>query len=87
VSSPSSIGLSASLASPLALAGCNPAISVAGAEFPVWTLCLLVGVTIALCLRPLFIAIGIDEWMAPRTVVYSSLALLVALLCWLLVWR
>jgi len=76
---------SAWVAGPVALAGCNPVISVAGATFPIWIFCLLVGVASALCLRPLFVAIGLDEWMAPRALVYSSLVLVVAFLCWLLV--
>jgi YtcA family len=81
------IELSVGLAAPFVSGGCSPVVSVAGADFPVWLLCLLVGVTIALSLRPLFVAIGIDEWMAPRTLVYFCLALVVAFLCWLLVWR
>jgi hypothetical protein len=75
------------LAGPLVLACCNPVISVAGTDFPVWILCLLVGAAIALSLRPLFVAIGIDQWMGPRALVYSCLALVVAFLCWLLVGR
>jgi hypothetical protein len=62
-------------------------ISIAGASFPVWMLCLLAGILIALCLRPVFVAAGIDESMTPRTLVYSCLALTIAFLCWLLFWR
>lgn len=62
-------------------------ISVAGANFPVWLLCLAVGIAVSLTLRPLFVAIGIDEWMTPRALVYPSLALVVAFLCWILIWR
>lgn len=75
------------LAGPLVLACCSPVISVAGADFPLWVLCLLVGAAIALSLRPLFVASGIDQWMVPRVLVYSCLALVVAFLCWLLVGR
>jgi hypothetical protein len=78
---------STGLAGPLVLACCSPVISMAGADFPVWTLCLLVGVAIALSLRPLFIAREIDQWMRPRILVYSCLALVVAFLSWLLVGR
>lgn len=67
--------------------GCNPVISVAGAEFPVWILCLFAGILVALSLRPGLVAIGIDEWMTPRLVTYSCLALVSAFLCWLMVWR
>jgi hypothetical protein len=66
--------------------GCDPVIGIAGASFPVWQLCLIVGVVASLLLRPLFVAVGIDEWMTPRPLVYSSLVLVIALLCWLTVW-
>ncbi len=81
------IAPSVGLAGPPALAGCSPVISVAGANFPVWILCVLVGAAIAPSLRPLLVAIGLDQWMAPRILVYSCLALVIAFLCWLLVWR
>jgi hypothetical protein len=68
-------------------AGCDPVIGLAGAQFPVWILCLVTGALVSLCLRPLLIAAGIDEWMTPRPLTYSSLALVVAFLCWLLIWR
>jgi hypothetical protein len=68
-------------------AGCDPAINLAGALFPVWLLCLITGILVALSLRPLLIYAGIDEWMTPRPLTYSSLALVVAFLCWLLIWR
>lgn len=69
------------------IVGCNPVISVAGANFPVWMLCLFAGILAALLLRPVFVAIEIDECMTPRTLVYSCLALTIAFLCRLLLWR
>ncbi len=69
------------------ITGCDPVISVAGATFPVWMLCLFAGILVSLSLRPVFVATGIDEWMVPRPLVYSCLALVVAFLCWLLIWR
>jgi len=62
-------------------------VSVAGANFPVWQLCLLAGILAALILRPAFVALGIDEWMTPRPLVYSCLALTIAFICWLVLWR
>jgi hypothetical protein len=81
------IELSAAWAAPFVAAGCNPLISVAGANFPLWIFCLLAGIAAALILRPLLVAIGLDESMTPRVIVYSSLALVVAFVCWLLAWR
>ncbi len=81
------IRLSVSSLSALLIAGCEPVISVAGANFPVWLMCLVAGILASLCLRPVFVATGIDQWMAPRPLVYSCLALTIAFLCWLLLWR
>jgi YtcA family len=69
------------------VSGCNPVISVAGANFPVWMLCLFAGILTSLALRPVFVATGIDEWMTPRPLIYSCLALAIAFLCWLVLWR
>ncbi len=68
------------------ISGCNPVISVAGANFPVWMLCLFAGILLSLCLRPLFVATGIDQWMTPRPLIYSCLALAIAFVCWLVIW-
>ena len=69
------------------LSGCDPVISVAGADFPAWILCLVIGILGSLCLKPVFVATGTDEWMTPRPLVYASLALTIGFACWLLVWR
>jgi cytochrome c oxidase assembly factor CtaG len=71
----------------LLISGCSPVISVAGANFPVWMLCLFAGILVALFLRPVFVATGIDEWMTPRPLIYSCLALAIASVCWLVLWR
>lgn len=68
-------------------AGYAPVVSIAGAQFPVWLLCLITGLLVSLLLRPLFVSAGIDQWMTPRPIVYSCLALVVAYVCWLLVWK
>jgi hypothetical protein len=82
-----SITIAISTASALTVAGYDPVISLAGAQFPVWILCLVTGILVSLALRPVFIAAGLDEWMKPHTLIYSCLALVVASLCWLLIWR
>jgi hypothetical protein len=71
----------------LLFAGCDPVISVAGANFPVWLMCLIAGILASLFLRPVFVATGMDQWMTPRPLVYSCLALTIAFVCWLLLWR
>jgi hypothetical protein len=42
---------------------------------------------VSLSLRPLFITIGIGDWMTPRPFIYSCVALIVAFLCWRLAVR
>jgi hypothetical protein len=79
--------LSAILVGPFAAAGCGPVVSVAGANFPAWILCLLAGISVSLIAHSLFVGIGIDEWIAPKVIVYSCLVLVVAFLFWLLAWR
>jgi hypothetical protein len=81
------IELSAGLACPFVAAGCSSVVSLAGANFPVWILCFLAGIAVALASRRLFVAVGVDEWIAPRVIVYFCLALVVASLCWLTTWR
>ncbi|MBV8893371.1 MAG: hypothetical protein JO266_15610 [Acidobacteria bacterium] len=81
------IKFSLHLAAVLWAGGCAPVISLAGAEFPVWILCLLAGILVSVSLRPLFMSAGLDEWMTPRPLIYSCLALVVAYLCWIALWR
>jgi hypothetical protein len=50
-------------------------------------LCLFAGILISLALRPAFVATGIDQSMTPRPLIYSCLALVIAFLCWLVIWR
>jgi hypothetical protein len=69
------------------ISGCAPVISVAGANFPVWMLCLFAGIIGALILRPLLVSAGIDEWMTPRPMIYTCLALAIAFICWLVIGR
>jgi len=69
------------------IAGCSPVVSVAGANFPVWMLCLFVGILGSLTLRPIFVKTDIDAGMTPRPLTYSCLALAIGFLCWLVVGR
>ena len=74
-------------AGPILAVGYTPVVSIAGAQFPLWILCLIAGILVSLLLRPLFVSAGIDQWMTPRPIVYSCLALVVAFVFWVLVWK
>ena len=65
-------------------AGCDPVINVAGANFPAWLFCILAGSLIAALSRPLFVLARIDPYLGPRPVIYTSLAVMFALIVWII---
>ena len=67
--------------------GCDPVVNIYGSFFPAWTLCLLIGVAVAGVLRVVFAATGLEEGFIPVLLVYPALALLVASLTWLVLFR
>lgn len=72
---------------PVIAAGCDPVVEIQGTFFPAWLLCMIVGVVLAVALRPLFVRLGIEPYMGPLPVVYTSLAVLLTLAVWLLFFR
>ena len=66
------------------LSGCDPVLNIAGAHFPAWLACALAGALLAALLRPLFLALRIEAYLWPLPLVYSSLAVLLACLLYLL---
>lgn len=72
----------------LPLAGCKvagaPSFPLAGAYFPSWMLCGIVGIVVAVGLRVLFLATDLDALLSLRLFTYVSLGTITALLFWLL---
>jgi hypothetical protein len=68
----------------LMLAGCDPVVNVAGANFPAWLLCAIAGATLSAIFRPVFAATGIEPYLGPRLLIYPSLAILLACLIYLI---
>lgn len=66
------------------MAGCDPVINVAGANFPAWLLCLLVGAGLAAICRPLLVLSRLDPYLGPAALIYSSLAVMFALIVWII---
>ncbi len=60
----------------LALAACDPVVNIAGANFPAWLLCAIVGAVFAAAFRPLFAASRIEPHLGPLLLIYPCLALL-----------
>jgi hypothetical protein len=60
----------------------GPQINVVGSFFPSWMLCAVIGILTALAGRWIFVRTGLDPYLGPRRLVYSSLGILVTLVLW-----
>ncbi|HUP07026.1 MAG TPA: YtcA family lipoprotein [Caldimonas sp.] len=71
------------------LGGCDraPTVTVLGAYFPAWMLCILVGGGLMLVAWRLLVAAGLDAAFGPRGLVYPALALVFTLLVWVIFFR
>ena len=65
----------------------GPQINVIGSFFPSWMLCALIGIVSALLARRLFVRAGLDPYVGPPPLIYTSLAVLVTLVLWIVVFR
>ena len=70
---------------PVALlaAGCEPILDIEGSFFPAWMLCIAIGIVLAIAVRRVLAAIGLEPYLGPLVIVYPSLALLLTLVVWL----
>ena len=68
----------------LILAACDPVISIAGANFPDWLVCVSVGAVIAAIARPLLIWTDAERYLRPLVIFYSSVIVLGGLVTWML---
>jgi hypothetical protein len=66
------------------LAGCDPIVNVFGSFFPAWVISMTAGIALAALARPLLGATGLEPHLGPLLLVYPSLALLLTMLTWLL---
>jgi YtcA family len=65
----------------------GPQINIIGSFFPSWMLCALIGIGAALLGRWFFIRTGLDPYVGPRALVYSSLGIFVTLVLWVAFFR
>jgi hypothetical protein len=65
----------------------GPQINVIGSFFPSWMLCAAIGIGAALLGRWLFVRMGLDPYVGPRALVYSSLGIFVMLTLWVVFFR
>jgi len=69
--------------SAVVLAGCDPVLNIAGANFPAWLVCALAGAFGTALLRPV-VAMGIERYLWPAALVYLSLAIVIACVVYLI---
>lgn len=60
----------------LTLAGCDPIINIAGANFPAWLFCSICGGVLTILIRPVFLVTRLEKYLWPLPIVYLSLAIL-----------
>ena len=60
----------------LTVAACDPVVNIAGANFPAWLLCAIVGGLLAVVFREVFAASRIEPHLGPLLLIYPCLALL-----------
>jgi|HubBroStandDraft_5_1064220.scaffolds.fasta_scaffold310843_2 hypothetical protein len=68
-------------------AGCDPLVDVAGAFFPGWMVCILVGVASTVLIQRLLSRTRLEPSLGPLLLVYPSLAATIALGLWLGLYR
>ena len=71
------------IATAILLAGCDPVVNIAGANFPAWLFCAICGAILTAVIRPLFVATRLEKYLWPLPIIYSSLAVLLGCIVWL----
>jgi hypothetical protein len=66
---------------------CDPLVDVAGAFFPAWMLCILIGIAATVSIRYLLARARLEPSLGPLLLVYPSLAAMIALALWLGLYR
>jgi hypothetical protein len=65
------------------LSGCDPVLSVAGADFPDWLVCVIAGCLLCTASHLLFRRTGLQRYLRPLPFFYGSLILMFSLIVWI----
>jgi hypothetical protein len=76
-------GLAACL-SIVTLSACDPIVTIAGANFPSWLFCMIVGAILAAIVRPLVVLLRLEPHLGPLTIFYPSLIAMLAMIVWVI---
>ena len=78
------IRFSLPVAAALLIAGCDPVVNIAGANFPSWLFCAICGAILTIAIRPIFVVTRIESYLWPLPIVYLSLTILMGCVVWLI---
>ena len=67
-----------------ALAGCDPVVAIAGAQFPDWLVCVIVGTALAAACHPLLKLGGLESYLRPLPFFYGCLIVMFSLATWVI---
>jgi hypothetical protein len=68
----------------VACAGCDPVINIAGANFPAWLLCAIIGALSIAAIRPILLLSGLDPYLWWRPGFYTSVGIMIASAVWVI---
>ena len=64
--------------------GCDPVVSIAGADFPDWLVCVIAGSTLSAVCHPLLRLSGLARHLRPLPFFYGSLIVMFSLVTWVI---
>jgi len=76
--------LALTIVAALLIAGCDPVVNIAGANFPSWLFCAICGAILTAAIRPVFVVTRVEAYLWPLPVVYLSLTILMGCIVWLI---
>ena len=68
----------------LVLCACDPIITIAGANFPSWLVCMIVGAIVTAIVRPLLALSRLEPYLGPLTIFYPSMIAMFAMILWVI---
>jgi hypothetical protein len=76
----------------VSLAGCggsdhSPTVDIYGSYFPAWMICVLLGVALALIVRLIFTALGMNPYIRPAPLIYPMVIAIFSIALWLAFFR
>jgi len=62
--------------------GCDPVVTIAGADFPDWLVCVIVGCLLSAACHPLLRQAGLERHLRPVPFFYGTLIVMFSLVTW-----